>query len=117
MGKPRYDGVIEAVRYKPDGQIAWVRAYERRGPTFSDRVLIDRRELIERLKAGKVFVVGKRLPLLASTFETYYRVRLASVDGQEILTTSGASWNAASSGIVTSGSASRRDHLEGAPLV
>ncbi len=32
----KFDGVIEAVRYK-NGQIAVVRAFERRGTTFSDR--------------------------------------------------------------------------------
>ena len=36
----KVDVVIEAVRYK-NGQIVLVRGYERRGFTFSDRILID----------------------------------------------------------------------------
>ena len=49
----KFDGVIEAVRYNPDGQIALVRGYELRGVTYSDRVLLDRNTLVERLKEGK----------------------------------------------------------------
>ena len=47
----KFDGIIEAVRYK-NGQIVTVRAYERRGATFSDRLLIERKDLLERLKTG-----------------------------------------------------------------
>ena len=64
----KYDGVIEAVRYK-NGQIVVVRAFERRGAAFSDRVMMDRRELLERLKDGRKFIVGKRKELLAGSFE------------------------------------------------
>ena len=31
MANKKYDGVIEAVHYAPDGQVEWVRAYLRRG--------------------------------------------------------------------------------------
>ena len=64
----KFDGVIEAVRYK-NGQIVVVRAFERRGAAFSDRVLVDRKELLERLKKGQKFVIGKRRELMAGTFE------------------------------------------------
>jgi len=47
----KVDGVIEAVRYK-NGQIVIVRAYERRGATFSDHVLLERKTLLERLQKG-----------------------------------------------------------------
>ena len=47
----KHDGIIEAVRYK-NGQIVMVRAYERRGSSYSDRVLIDRKDLLERIKNG-----------------------------------------------------------------
>ncbi len=63
----RIDGVIEAVRYK-NGQITMVRAYERRGATFSDLVLLDRKTLLERVQKGGQFVTGAREKLLASTF-------------------------------------------------
>jgi hypothetical protein len=68
MAKINYDGVVEAVRYKPNGEIDWVRAYERRGPTFSDWLLIDRQSVIKRLKSGRRFVVGERI-LMAGTFK------------------------------------------------
>jgi len=82
----KVDGVIEAVRYK-NGQILTVRAYERRGTTFSDRVLIDRKELLERIKSGKKFVIGERKKLLASTFEQGKPVQVQNREGKEIIST------------------------------
>ena len=83
----KFDGVIEAVRYK-NGQIMIVRAFERRGATFSDRILVDRKELLERLKKGKRFVIGIRRELLASTFEVQGQpVQVLSRDGQEFIST------------------------------
>lgn len=73
----RFDGVIEAVRYAPDGKIEIVRAYERRGAAFSDHVLIGRAALLERLKNGKKFVTGKRKPNLGGMFETGASIMLA----------------------------------------
>ncbi len=95
----RFDGVIEAVRYK-GGKIELVRAYERRGPTFSDRVLIDRSALIALLQAGKRFVTGQRTELLASTFQVGKLVTLAGHNGDRVVTT------------VVEG---KRDVLEGVP--
>lgn len=66
----RFDGVIEAVRYAPDGRIEFARAYERRGAAFSDHVLLGRAALVERLKQGKKFVVGQRKPNLGGMFDT-----------------------------------------------
>lgn len=85
MPRVKFDGVIEAVHYHPDGQVAWVRVYERRGPTFSDVVLLDRDTLVDRLKAGKKFTGGRRIRLLASTFEFYQPVRLVRQEGKELL--------------------------------
>ena len=103
MAKIKYDGVVEAVRYKPDGEIDWVRAYERRGPTFSDYRLIDREALIKRLKSGKRYVVGKRIRYLASTFEVSSPLRLVDKGSQEI--------------IVTGDVAANQDRLDGVPLI
>ena len=83
---PKFDGVIEAVRYK-GGKIELVRAYERRGATFSDRVLLDRKTLLERLQAGKRFMTGQRKELLASTFEVGKPVSLSGQDGSQVVTT------------------------------
>jgi hypothetical protein len=85
MAYPRYDGIIEAVHYTSGGMIAWVRVYERRGPTFSDHVLVQREELLKRLKAGKKFIVGKRREYLSSTFDVSHPLRLVKGDGQEYL--------------------------------
>jgi hypothetical protein len=83
----KFDGVIEAVRYK-NGQITIVRAFERRGAAFSDRVLLDRRELLERLKKGKTYVVGKRKELLAGTFEVQEKpLQVLEQNGREIIST------------------------------
>jgi hypothetical protein len=83
----KFDGVIEAVRYK-NGQIAVVRAFERRGASFSDRVLLDRKEFLDRLKKGRKFVVGKRKELLASTFEVQEKpVQVLQQNGREIIST------------------------------
>ncbi len=85
MAKQKYDGVIEVVRYAPEGQIAVVRGYERRGATFSDRELWTRAELIQRLKAGQKLVTGERIPFMASTFKVLSAVRLGRSRGHEVV--------------------------------
>jgi hypothetical protein len=83
----KFDGVIEAVRYK-NGQIVIVRAFERRGTAFSDRVLLDRKEFLERLKKGQKYVVGKRKEFLAGTFEVQETsVQVLEQNGREIIST------------------------------
>ncbi|HUI87508.1 MAG TPA: hypothetical protein VLX61_02160 [Anaerolineales bacterium] len=82
----KFDGVIEAVRYK-GGKIDVVRAYERRGATFSDLVLLSRKMLIERIQGGKRFVTGQRREFMASTFEIGKSVNLLGTDGTRIITT------------------------------
>jgi len=102
MARHSYDGVIEAVRYAPDGQIEFVRAYERRGAAFSDHVLLTRPALLERLKAKKRFVTGQRRPLLAGTFDSRRAVNLVRREGREFIST-----REAASG----------DELEGVPFL
>ena len=82
----KFDGVIEAVRYK-SGRIDVVRAYERRGATFSDHVLLDRAALLDRLKHGKRFVTGQRREFLASTFDVGKPVSLVGQNGNAVVTT------------------------------
>ena len=103
MARTKYDGIVQAVRYDEDGQILWVRAFLRRGPTWSDSVLMERQALVDKLKSGKQFVIGKRVELMASTFETSFPIRLITENGQEIL--------------VAGESSGEKDCLEGAPLV
>jgi hypothetical protein len=103
MANTKFDGVIEAVHYKPDGQVDWVRSYLRRGPTFSDRLLIDRQTLIEHLKAGKNYMVGRRVLQFASTFEVTVPVKVVQRDGKDI--------------ILAGEGPSNQDHLEGVPII
>lgn len=83
----RYDAVIEIVRYTPEGQIELARGYERRGATYSDRVLFTRDDLVKRLRAGKKIAGGKRLPLMGSTFEIIAPITLAGARGAEVIIT------------------------------
>ena len=83
----KLDGVIEAVRYNPDGHIALVRGYELRGVTYSDRILLDRSILLERLKAGKNFSIGQRKEFWGSTFELGKTVKVVTKDGEDFITT------------------------------
>lgn len=82
----KVDGIIEAVRYK-NGQITIVRAFERRGAAFSDRTLLDRKTLLERLKDGWSFATGSRKDFLAGTFAVDKSVRLVEKGGQEFIAT------------------------------
>ena len=83
----KYDGVIEAVRYK-DGKIEMIRAFERRGSAFTDRVMLNRKEFLDKLKKGKKYLVGQRREFLAGTFDVRDKsVQVLGQDGQEIIST------------------------------
>ena len=103
MAKAKFDGIVEAVHYNPDGKVKWVRAYLRRGQTFSDIVLLDRQTLVEQLKSGKRIMAGRRIPLQASTFEVTKPLRLIQQDKQDVL--------------VTGDMTANKDCLEGVPVI
>jgi hypothetical protein len=103
MAKKKYDGVIEAVHYQPDGQVDWVRAYLRRGPTWSDCVLVKRQDLINEIKAGRVMMVGQRVQYMAGTFEVSDPVKLVGSSGSEVL--------------VTTQDSADQDQLKGVPVI
>ncbi len=86
MALKKFDVLIEAVRYE-NGQIACVRAYERRGATFSDRILIARSDLAGRLENGKKVMTGQRKKFLASTFEPGKPVQAVKQNGREFIST------------------------------
>jgi hypothetical protein len=86
MAKKKIDGVIESVRYK-NGLIAAVRAYERRGFTYSDRLVLDRKTLLERLQKGLHFVAGSREALKASTFALAKPILLVKAQDHEYIST------------------------------
>ena len=85
MAKEKFDGVVEAVHYDSDGNVQWVRAYLRRGPIYSDRLKIDRQTLVGHLKSGKRLFTGRRIPLMAGTFELSRPVQLFQSNGREVL--------------------------------
>jgi hypothetical protein len=85
MSKKKFDGVVNAVHYKPTGQVDWVRAYVRRGPTFSDRTLLDRQTLISHLLSGKRYFIGERIAQMAGTFEIGKRLRVVQKNDRQIL--------------------------------
>ncbi len=103
MADKKYDGVIEAVHYTTEGRLDWARVYLRRGPTWSDRVILKRQELIEAIKSGKRMVIGKRVEFMAGTFDVAAPVQIVGTAGKEFLATSPAPADC--------------DHLEGAPLL
>jgi hypothetical protein len=103
VAKRKFDGVVECVRYKPNGEVDWVRAYERRGTIFSDHLLIEREALIQKLKSGKIFVSGSRVSLMASTFKVGEALRVIDAGGKDVL--------------VTDDHQAVQDHLEGVPQI
>jgi hypothetical protein len=103
MAKPKYDGVIQAVRYDDQGQVVWVRGFLRRGPIWSDHIQLDRQELIDKINSGKVLMAGERIPYLGNTFETSNPIKVVQVDQKEI--------------IVTGDGGEKTDNLEGVPLI
>ena len=103
MTDKKYDGVIEAVHYQEDGQVDWVRAYLRRGAAWSDRIILNRENLIKEIKSGKRIMTGQRVKFMAGTFEVSSPVKVLGSVGQEVLLT--ASTNA------------NHDHLEGVPVL
>lgn len=103
MAKQKADIVIEAVRYKPNGEIDWVRVYERRGPTFSDHIILSRDELMARLQKGQKAYAGKRVPFWASTFELSRPLVLKENNGKAL--------------ILTENTPANQDKLEDVPLI
>ena len=103
MANKKYDGVIEAVHYTPDGQVDWVRAYLRQGAIWTDRIILRRQNLIDEIKAGKQMMIGRRIEFMAGTFEVSQSVQVVGSNGHEFLS--------------TSKDKAEKDFLEGAPLL
>jgi len=85
MAKIKFDGILEAAHYKADGQLDWVRVYERRGSSFSDRLLLKRAAFIEQLKAGKRYYVGERILYMGGQFNISQPVRLLEKSGKQVI--------------------------------
>ncbi len=103
MANLKLDGLVEAVRYGADGNVASVRMYERRGPTYSDWKVVSREDLVGRLKKGQKIAAGERKLNLASTFQVHFPIRLVGERGKEKLVT-------------TQETSSGHDRLDGVPF-
>ena len=85
LRRPKIDIVVVAVRYENPETVSWVRAFERRGATWSDRRMIQRTDLIDRILAGEKVVVGKRIEFEAGTFDTGEDLRVEDRNGVSVL--------------------------------
>jgi hypothetical protein len=103
MVKINFDGVLEAVHFKADGQIDWVRVYERRGAIFSDRVMLNREMFVRQLKAGKRYMVGERIHSLGGKFNISQPVHLIQHDNKQM--------------IVVGDDQTKLDELVGVPII
>jgi hypothetical protein len=87
MTKERIDGVVEIVHYAQDGQVAYVRAYQRRGTTFSDVVLIQRDDLVKLIKSGCNYFTGERILGMGTEFKIFEKLQVVpSQEGEMLLT-------------------------------
>jgi hypothetical protein len=93
MAKNKYDAVLEAMRVDEDGQLELARIYERKGVIFSDYFLVEREQLIQRLKSGQKILTGKRQHKMGSVFDTGEEVRVVSSNGKDILVVGSESSN------------------------
>ena len=84
----RIDVVIVAAHYGPDRRLAWVQAHERRGSVWGDKVLLDRRALIERLQGKKRVCTGAARSL-PGDFDLGPAVELRRNSGATSLTAGG----------------------------
>lgn len=98
MSRKRIDGVIEAVRYAPDGNIEFVRLYQRQGSVWTDHFLLARPALVKQLEEGRRLYTGQRIQYLGSKVDAQYPVSLIN-------------------GRITSGKGNEaRDLLDGVPV-
>ena len=85
MTKINYDGVLETAHFNPDGQVDWVRVYQRTGAVFTDHVILSRQEFVNQLKSGKRYMLGERILNMGGTFNVTQPVRLIQLEGREVL--------------------------------
>lgn len=89
MAQIKFDYLVEALHYSPTGELEKIRLYERRGPSFSDRIIIDRDQLIHYLVDGKKVAAGNRLSFLASTFHLTGEIQLSGPKEAPVLVMGG----------------------------
>lgn len=92
-----------AVHYDPNEQMDWVRVFLRQGPTFSNRIMLDRQTLIDEIQSGKTYKVGSRIEYNAGTFDLSDSVYVLEKNGDTIL--------------VVGEIQAEQDSLEGVPII
>jgi hypothetical protein len=65
--------------------------------------MIDRKTLIDHLRSGKRFVIGKRVPLMGASFESSGALKVKQVNGHEVLVVGDANTD--------------HDYLAGVPII
>jgi hypothetical protein len=85
MAKKKLDGILEAAHFNSDGQLVWVRVYERENAGFTDRIILSREEFIKQLEAGKRYMLGERILNMGGTFNVSQPVRLIQKDGMTLI--------------------------------
>jgi hypothetical protein len=98
MSRRKMNGIVEAIHYTSDGRIDLVRIYECLGPAWSDYKLINRQQLLEKLKSGSKIFTGRRQSHLGGVFDTWDKVQLAAGN------------------IVSGDPSSGHDHLSNVPI-
>jgi hypothetical protein len=80
------DMVVVAARYDPaDGRLLRAQAYERRGAVWTDLVLLDRDELLARLRSRRRVYSGAVEPGIPGNFSVRGRLRLQEANGRAVL--------------------------------
>jgi len=83
------DLVLVAARFAGDTSLlSWAQAYERRGPIWTDILLLDREQLISRLRAKKRVFTGRPREL-SGDFDVISPVRLMQAAGTSVLRADG----------------------------
>jgi len=88
MKRNKVDLIIEAVHHKRNGQIDFVRGYQKRGATYSDCFLVKRQELVDMITKGMKVSIGQRVILMGSTFSELTPVRVVIINDKATLMTS-----------------------------
>jgi len=88
----KIDGVVNAAHFDEDGNVRWVRMYQRRGLVYTDQVIVPRKALIEQLEQGKQIVSGERIPRMGNVFDIDddSRFHLVTKNGKVIITSGDA---------------------------
>jgi hypothetical protein len=85
----KLDAVVVAARYTPGGALDVAQAYERNGVVWTDLVLLDRAEVVDRLRAGKRVAVGETV-LVPGDYSVRDRLELGGENGSEVIRLAGS---------------------------